>query len=262
MSLSTRRHLVFTDLDGSLLDHDSYSWDRAREALQLLQQKQVPVIFNTSKTVAEVHVLQKSMGIRQPFITENGQVTTIPGEQQQVHGVSYESVRQTLNEIRRLHRFEFTGFGDCSPDQIAELTGLSLTEARLAAQRQASEPLVWKDSEEALQIFRQLLEKKGLLLHRGGRFFHVCGDSDKGRATLSLVEHYRAKDPDVEWITVGLGDGMNDLPMLEAVDLPVLIYSEHGAAPDISHLPNVLKTSEPGPAGWNRAVLQIIKNDG
>ncbi|MGI9276277.1 MAG: HAD-IIB family hydrolase [Endozoicomonas sp.] len=259
--MSKVRYLVFTDLDGSLLDHDSYSWSLAHEALQLLEQRQVAVIFNTSKTVAEVRGLQKAMGIRQPFITENGQVTTIPGEQQQLHGLSYEAIRQILNEMRKQHRFQFTGFGDCPAEQIVELTGLPLAEARLAALRQASEPLVWQDSEEALQAFRQLLEKQGLLLHRGGRFFHVCGDSDKGRATAHLVEQYKRKFPGTKWITIGLGDGMNDLPMLEAVDLPVLIRSDHGAAPDISHLPDVLKTSEPGPAGWNQAILQLLKND-
>lgn len=35
-------YLVFTDLDGTLLDHDTYSWEAARPALDRLKRQQVP----------------------------------------------------------------------------------------------------------------------------------------------------------------------------------------------------------------------------
>ncbi|WP_257294501.1 hypothetical protein [Endozoicomonas sp. YOMI1] len=51
--------LVFTDLDGSLLDHNHYGWAAARPALELLSEREIPVIFNTSKTFKEVLVIQR-----------------------------------------------------------------------------------------------------------------------------------------------------------------------------------------------------------
>ena len=48
-----KRWLVFTDLDGTLLD-ESYSWDLAQPAIDLLRSASIPIILNSSKTVAEM----------------------------------------------------------------------------------------------------------------------------------------------------------------------------------------------------------------
>jgi ribonucleotide monophosphatase NagD (HAD superfamily) len=45
--------LVFTDLDGTLLDHDTYDWTPARDALDRLTRAGIPVVFTSSKTAAE-----------------------------------------------------------------------------------------------------------------------------------------------------------------------------------------------------------------
>ena len=63
--------VVFTDLDEFLLDHDGYSFSGARRALHLLRERQIPVVFVTSKTRSEVEVLQADMGITDPFVVEN-----------------------------------------------------------------------------------------------------------------------------------------------------------------------------------------------
>ncbi len=46
----TRPTLVFTDLDGTLLNHDDYSWEAARPALEELQRQSIPLILVSSKT--------------------------------------------------------------------------------------------------------------------------------------------------------------------------------------------------------------------
>ena len=48
------RLIVFTDLDGTLLDHDDYSFEAARPALAKLETLNIPVILTTSKTATEV----------------------------------------------------------------------------------------------------------------------------------------------------------------------------------------------------------------
>ena len=71
-------HLVVTDLDGTLLDHDSYSHEAAQGALSLLEQLRIPVVFATSKTRAEVLALREELGNTDPFIAENGAAVLIP----------------------------------------------------------------------------------------------------------------------------------------------------------------------------------------
>ena len=50
--------MVFTDLDGTLLDHDTYRWDEAEPALTLCASRNVPVILVSSKTRAEMNALR------------------------------------------------------------------------------------------------------------------------------------------------------------------------------------------------------------
>jgi len=69
--------LVFTDLDGTLLD-DGYQWEAARPALELLRAREIPVVLCTSKTRAEVLPLREDLGLRDPFIAENGGAAYIP----------------------------------------------------------------------------------------------------------------------------------------------------------------------------------------
>ena len=48
-----KRWLIFTDLDGTLLDED-YGWIAARPAIEALQMASFPIILNSSKTVSEM----------------------------------------------------------------------------------------------------------------------------------------------------------------------------------------------------------------
>lgn len=64
--------LVFTDLDGTLLDHHTYSWQPARPALERLDGLKIPLILCSSKTSPEMLGLRAELGNRHPFIVENG----------------------------------------------------------------------------------------------------------------------------------------------------------------------------------------------
>jgi mannosyl-3-phosphoglycerate phosphatase len=62
-------------------------------------------------------------------------------------------------------------------------------------------------------------------------------------------------------ITVALGDNPNDLPMLERVDMPVIVQKRDGSyAPDIN-LPRFLKAEGIGPRGWNSVVERILSKE-
>ncbi|WP_458525333.1 HAD-IIB family hydrolase [Onishia taeanensis] len=257
--------LVFTDLDGTLLDHESYQWQPAMPWLKRLGQAGVAVIPVTSKTRAELMPLRQELGLRDtPFIAENGAVIGLPPAWQHARldrdpthvdglaiktpGIDIGFLRTRLDVMRERLGVRFRGMGELSIDEIMALTGLPEHQARLARVREGCEPLVWDDSEAALADFRQALEADGLCLMRGGRFWHAMGRLDKGDGVRWLVERYQALRGRLP-LTLGLGDGPNDVPLLEAVDRAVLIPGHHGHRVVLSNA-HQYHALHPGPVGW------------
>ena len=143
-------------------------------------------------------------------------------------------------------------------EQVSACTGLTKEEAERALDRDCSEPLIWNDSKENLEVFTRLLLARDLHITRGGRFYHVASAGDKGLAVRWLTDNYKAEFPKTEFVTIGLGDGVNDIPMLEQVDYPVLVQAEHDHAPKSNHIKKLIITDVPGPAGWNTAVTRLV----
>lgn len=251
--------LVFTDLDGTLLDHHTYSYEAAEPAITQLKQQGTSIILNSSKTLAELDALASSLALTAPVIAENGSVISIPGESPVFWGPDYGAICQLLDQFRADYGWDFQGFHDWTVEEVAKHTGLNPTAAAMAAQRQASEPIIWSDTEENREAFRLALEAENLLLKRGGRFWHVMGQTDKVKAMTYLAEReQRLTGIDVR--VIALGDGPNDIGMLEAADVAVIVHNPDTDEIDIAPRSDqqVIKTSLPGPAGWNAAIEQII----
>jgi len=265
--------LIFTDLDGSLLDHDGYSYGGARPALDRIRRLSVPLVFVTSKTRAEVERLQGEMGLREPFITENGGGIFFPAEYRNFRipggverggktlirlGRHYPEIRRFVEE--RKGRFGIRGAGDLSVEDLVEITGLTPEEARLAKQREFTEPFLLADGAQ-LALLGEEARAAGLEIVRGGRFHHLIGiGQDKGEAVKRTLRIFR-DNLGGEVLSVGIGDRPNDVPMLAAVDIPVLIPHPDGRYED-ADLPNLMKAPCPGSRGWNEAVRGILERFG
>ena len=81
--------IVFSDLDGTLLEHDTYGFEAARPALDLLWGKNIPLILCSSKTRTEMEGYQKRLGIAGPFIVENGAGVYIPQGRLDLEGQNF-----------------------------------------------------------------------------------------------------------------------------------------------------------------------------
>jgi mannosyl-3-phosphoglycerate phosphatase len=249
--------LIFTDLDGTLLDHHSYDFSPALPALQRLKARKIPIIPVSSKTLAELEGYVAELGLSGPVIAENGCVIHLSGRQPLLTYPAYPDLRSYLERLRREFGWQFTGFGDMTEQQVVEATGLSVPAARLALQRLASEPLLWLDSEERLQGFRAEARTKGLRLLQGGRFLHLLGDMDKGRALNRVVDWYRHQG----WThieTIALGDSGNDIDMLLCADIPVIIQRPDGTHLGLPERKDALISESPGPTGWNRIMNRLL----
>ncbi len=265
-----RKIIVVTDLDGTLLDHFSYSAEPAMATIRKLQKQRIPLIFNTSKTLAECEALSEKLGLSDPFIVENGSATYYPKRRfrsappggtshgvywQVVAGLGYEDIRERLADIKPGYRM--TALSDSSLGDICAATGLNMTAARRAQNRQFSEPLIWQDSDAALERFREALAQKGLSTLRGGRFLHVLGNTDKGKALTAVQAVYGRDGNNV--VSIALGDGDNDIAMLQAADFPVLIRSPAHALPELCTTKPVIISDETGPAGWANSINGLLK---
>ena len=264
------RLVVFTDLDGSLLDQETYSYENARGALKLLRERQIPLVFTTSKTRLEVETLQADMNILEPFIVENGAAVFFPdayrGLRMEVGfhrppyhviqlGAAYGEIRTFLRTLGP--RFNIKGFGDLKAEEIGRLTGLPPNQVEMAMQREFTEPFIIDDDSSLIDL-QSLAGTRGFKIVRGGRFYHLIGaEQDKGRAVRLAVSAF-ISHADHQPVTIGLGDGENDIPMLESVDIPILIPHPDGSYEDVD-LPNLRKARDPGSRGWNEMVMGLLQ---
>ncbi len=252
--------LIFTDLDGTLMEHNSYSIEPARGILAQLVARGTPPIINSSKTRAEISEIQSQLGLHCPFICENGAAihdseegsANIPHTQ--VFGPAVNSWLAAVHTIREQHNYKFTGFSDWSVEELADLTGLDNKSASLAKQREFSEPIQWHDSESALNQFREELDNLGLQLIEGGRFFSIQGNYDKSTAMQWLAQ----RNANPEKLIVALGDSPNDIAMLEAADIAVIVKSAKSNLITLNKPSTVIHTTEPGPEGWQAAMHEVI----
>jgi mannosyl-3-phosphoglycerate phosphatase family protein len=258
--------VIFTDLDGTLLDHHTYSWAAARPALSEIRRRGVPLVFCTSKTRAELMPLRRRLRNAHPFITENGGGVFVPRgyfRSQAVEivlGRPYSEIIAALEEIARQAGARVRGFHQMSVSEIARATGLSRHEPRLARRREFDEPFTFLGASPSVQRrFARLVRRRGLDLTRGGRFWHLFSGADKGVAVRKLAALYRRswRRP---FSTLALGDSANDLPLLAAARRAVLLPGPDGRFDRrvTRALPRVRRAVAPGPSGWNEAVLEAL----
>lgn len=260
--------LVFTDLDGTLLDRDTYSFHLATPALRELKSQRASVILVSSKTLPEVEFWRNQLDSQSPFVVENGAAVfanrgnpTLPldrarpyGHYQMVEfGVPYRDLTRALKSAARQTACRVRGFADMKLQEVSRLCDLPLEQAALAKRRQYDEPFLIMEGDAA--ELQQAVQKRGLRLTRGGRFFHITGQNDKAEAVLFLIEAYRR----METVrTVGIGDGINDVGFLNIVDHPVLLDSP--ALDEVRpHVPHA-RIAPAGPSGWNESVLGLLES--
>ena len=271
-SSSDRQWLIASDLDGTLLDHFSYSHQAADATLEALESNGIPVILNSSKTLNEMLVLRSALNNRHPFIVENGSAIFIPEgyfpnkpERARVEagywvlepGARRGDILSFLKHDAESHGAPYLNFAAASTEDIVAATGLTRSEAEQANQRAYSEPLLWQGDEPQKQAFIARANAAGFATLQGGRFLHVLGQTDKGQATRLLKKTYQ-QYTDRECRLIASGDGPNDLDMLKVADVAVIVRSPAHPPPDLPHHASLIVTRETGPRGWAEAIRQIF----
>ncbi|MEM6796284.1 MAG: HAD-IIB family hydrolase [Acidobacteriota bacterium] len=270
---SESRWVVFTDLDGTLLNADDYRWDDAKPALALLEERGAALVLNSSKTRREMLALREELGNRHPFVVENGAAIFTPAGYFEADGLGggasseleitrlgppREELVAELHRLRASRGWRFEGFADMDVAAVMRHTGLVREAAEAAMDRSGTEPLLWLDDRQPPEGLARALEAQGLRLVAGGRFWHAMGPTDKGTATRLLLGRYRGSGAKIR--SLALGDSANDLEMLRSVDHAVWIPGAAHSRPERGTAPGALTAEKPGAAGWRLAVENVLRS--
>ena len=246
--------LIFSDLDATLLDHNTYSFQEALPALQLIRKRKIPLILSSSKTYDEMIVIRKELNNHDPFIYENGSGIYFEGNKVSL-GISHSEISNLLQDLKK--RFSFISFYELGPEGIQKETGLDIYASERAYRREFTEPLIWKDSTQNLIIFKQLLQQNNLTAAQGGRFLTISSAKNKGDALLWVKKRYESIAK-VKITTIGLGDSENDINMLNCADNAIIVRHPKKLPPNINGHASLIITDAIGPKGWNEAIINIL----
>lgn len=231
------KSVVFADLDGTFLN-DKYDYSETKPIVNQMSALGGSIVFCSSKTRTEIEFYRKAVGLNEPFIAENGAAVFIPKRYfpfsydctQTSHynvirlGASYGTLRRKLAEIKAKTAAKIVGFGDMSLEELSYDTGLPMNLAKLAKKREHDEPFRILEGNKSHIL--KAIKHEGLHCTEGGRYFHLTGNTDKGKAINVLKNLYSQMFGKIE--TFGVGDGPNDLPMLKVVDRPFFIKKKAG----------------------------------
>jgi mannosyl-3-phosphoglycerate phosphatase len=266
--------VVFSDLDGCLLDRRTYSAEAARPAVEALAEAGVPLVFCTSQTRSEVEHHRRLLGNDDPFVVENGGALFIPrgyfpfphaltrteGRYTVVElGVRYEQLVRLFQDLRRTTGLPLRGFSDMTVAEVAAVTGLTPEAAARAKARDYDEPFAGDLTPIEEGVLIEEARSRGLTISRGGRFFHLMGGHSKGLAAELLIRLFRTRWRSIP--VVALGEGANDLSLLLLADHPVVIPRDWGVVDPAFRHGDWHVAPAPGPWGWKLEVLRLLGHE-
>ncbi len=260
--------ILFSDLDGTILDDHTYSFDRSLPGIALLRSWNVPVVLASSKTFDEMIIFHRELKLKAPFIFENGGGIAWPDGNgsfsAEIIGRGVEELRAALQLIESALGAKITSIMEMPLEELMRRTELPADQAELARLRRSSVPFAVRGEDsippEKLEEANRLLAPRSCGVIRGKRFFHLTAlGVDKGAAVRRITEYYRGANPGTPVVTWGVGDSYNDLPLFSAVDAAVFVGSDPAA---VAGIPGLLRTRASGPEGFTEAVKMIAEREG
>ena len=261
--------IVFTDLDGTLIDFETYAAELTTPRVQVLLARGVPVVFCSSKTRLEQRALMQKMGIDTIGIVENGSGIYLPQTcslfpEQNKHplpnggrlvslGTSADTIQEKIEIVSAHLDIDLRPYAKLSDPEVAKLTGLSEDAANRARQRDFSETLTAKLDPRQWAEVQAAFSSHNLRCLCGGRFYTVsAANCHKGTALQQVVKAFSAQRAEPV-SSIAIGDSSNDVDMLRTADWPYLVQQPSGTWHEMD-LPRLHRIPAIGPAGWLKAI--------
>ena len=269
------KFLIFSDLDGTFLNSETYSFGALKNYIKKFD-FQYELIFVSSKTYEEIINIQKKLNINFPFVVENGACIFFPinyfknkkisskldnyKNHLELRLTEFDAVKFYKQFSFLKEKYNFSFYMDLPNRKIAELTNLKSNSAKLSKLRNFSNPILWEDSLKKKLTFieevRSLNDSYSIL--EGGRFIHISDQFDKGLAIKKFLDY--KKEHDLSFITISLGDSENDLPMLKLTDFACIIKSNSKLKLDNINK-HIYISSLKAPDGWKESLDFIFRKE-
>ena len=260
--------LIFTDLDGSLLDHNNFEFREIQNFILKCIKNGIKIIPNTSKTKIEIQVFIDQLGQNLPFIVENGAAIhnlNLIHSKIKINDNSLvfsRSLSVILKQFKKNIPMDFQKrcmfLKDMTSTEQMKILGLNKKYLPFALNRDYSMPLVFDGSRETLNEFTRHLKKIGMKLHEGGRVYNISDDCSKGKAMKTLIEMLK-NELKCKTHTIVVGDSPNDISMLNACDQPCVIPLPNKK--NLSYLKDqkIIRATQTAPKGWEEVVRASLK---
>ena len=259
-----KKILIFTDLDGSLLDKETFKFDIIKDYFKELVRNGIIIIPNSSKTEAELLDFNEENNLDLSFIAENGSSIH---RLNKIHQNLPDKIiiSRTIDEIRNIYEenisldFEnkITHILELEREKQQKILGLPLDKIKLAIKRDHSIPIKFNGTESEKNEFTKILKNSGLTIQTGGRIMNVCDNVNKSKAMSRALQLIR-KQLDDEIITIGVGDNENDIEMIKQTDYPCLVKNEDFDS-SLINIDNLIKSDEPSPKGWSDVIKTALQ---
>lgn len=270
-------YFVFSDIDGTLLDHNNYSLGNLEGYINEIKNK-VSIIFNTSKTFSEVIKINEKLKLDSPFIVENGACIFFPTNYENILNnyklkenffthknyfafkMTYLTAENLPLMISRLKSiFNFSFYSELTNKEVMKFTNLKIDSVRRSKERLFTNPILWKDLKEKIIDFKSEIKKidTNLNVLEGGRFIHISDNYNKGKALKKFLE-ILTPSLKTDFKTISLGDSENDLSMLESTDYSCIVKREKNKM-FLKKKNNVYLSQSKAPEGWKESLDFVLK---
>jgi mannosyl-3-phosphoglycerate phosphatase len=253
--LTRTRFAIFTDLDGTLLDEETFDVGPARTTLARLADAGAPVIPVTSRTLEEVEPLANELGFQHALIVEAGSAIarmTPIGWELETCGPDADQMLDVVRKIELATGAHLNLYSVMKRDEAAQLSGLSVDAVPPSQRRMCDEPFVI--SKGKLRDVINAASSLGFSVRHDGRLFHLCGATSIASAISRVRQELRCAT------MVAVGSAPIDSEFLALSDIAVIVPRADGL-PDaelLSRVPHARVAPQPGPAGWAAAIDAIL----
>jgi len=269
-------YYIFTDLDGTLLNHDNYTLGTIKNFINKIKLKN-HIIFSTSKTFCEILEINKKLDLNFPFIVENGACIFFPNKYSfsDFKNVKFFNHKSYLgyklselspkiieNKLCKLQKkYDFSLFSQLKFDHLSKITNLKKSSLINCTKRLFTNPIYWNDTDEQIKAFILDVKKisKTYQISKGGRFYHLADNYNKGTALLKFLEIIKFSEKN-NFKTISLGDSENDISMLEQTDYSCIVKREKVKI-SLKKNTNIYYSINKAPDGWRESIEFVLKKE-
>ncbi len=260
---------IFTDLDGSLLHRDTFKFHPIKDYIVSLVDRGIIIIPNSSKTEKEIEKFNEELGVKLPYISENG--SSIQGLN--LINANFPNKIVLSREKEELIKI----FNDKVPEQLKDkcvqiskinkkeqekIFGQKDDNLKNALNRKYTLPFLFKGDKTEKNKLSKILSNNSLSLQEGGRVVNLCDNINKVKSMNKVIKILKKTEDKIKSIAVG--DNYNDLDMLKSCDVPCLVFNDKFKLDQIN-IDNLIFSNLPSPEGWadviKKALVKIGNND-